>query len=172
MLLIPRRDVILANDRGRFQDTDESAHYEFLCKAAGVPVHYCAESFANDGTLSSLLMKTLKRGMAAEYSRELSAKVLAGQKRLACLGFKQGGVPGYGLRRMLVASDGTLNSCWQMESAKASPRIESRWFTVPSIFDPSLVFHAALLIAPRRIAELRLKTPVRTETDQPLRLFP
>ena len=93
---------------GRFQDTDESAHYEFLCKAAGVPVHYCAESFANDGSLPSLLMKTLKRGMAAEYSRELSVKVLAGQKRIACLGFKQGGVPGYGLRRMLVATDGTF----------------------------------------------------------------
>jgi len=92
---------------GRFQDTDESAHYEFPCKSAGVPVHYCAENFANDGTLPSLIMKTLKRTMAAEYSRELSAKVLAGQKRLACLGFKQGGVAGYGLRRMLVASDGT-----------------------------------------------------------------
>ena len=24
---------------GRFQDTDESAHYEFLCKSGGVPVH-------------------------------------------------------------------------------------------------------------------------------------
>lgn len=92
---------------GRFQDTDESAHYEFLCKAAGVPVHYCAESFVNDGTLPSLIMKTLKRTMAAEYSRELSVKVLAGQKRIACLGYKQGGVPGYGLRRMLVSSDGT-----------------------------------------------------------------
>jgi hypothetical protein len=28
---------------GRFQDADESAHYEFLCKSAGIPVHYCAE---------------------------------------------------------------------------------------------------------------------------------
>jgi DNA invertase Pin-like site-specific DNA recombinase len=35
---------------GRFQDTDESAHYEFLCKSAGAPVHYCAETFANDGS--------------------------------------------------------------------------------------------------------------------------
>jgi DNA invertase Pin-like site-specific DNA recombinase len=25
---------------GRFQDLDESAHYEFLCKQAGAPVHY------------------------------------------------------------------------------------------------------------------------------------
>jgi DNA invertase Pin-like site-specific DNA recombinase len=90
---------------GRFQDTDESAHYEFLCKSAGSPVHYCAETFANDGTFPSLLMKTLKRTMAAEFSRELGVKVLAGQKRLACLGFKQGGIPGYGLRRMLVSAD-------------------------------------------------------------------
>jgi DNA invertase Pin-like site-specific DNA recombinase len=90
---------------GRFQDTDESAHYEFICKSAGVPVHYCAESFANDGTLPSLIMKTLKRTMAAEFSRELGVKVLAGQKRLAGLGFKQGGVPGYGLRRFLVSAD-------------------------------------------------------------------
>ena len=80
---------------GRFQDTDESAHYEFLCKSAGVPVHYCAETFANDGSLPSLIMKSLKRTMAGEYSRELGVKVLAGQKRLACLGFRQGGRPGY-----------------------------------------------------------------------------
>src|SRR5436309_394615 len=83
---------------GRFQDSDEAAHYEFLCKSAGVPVHYCAEAFPNDGTLLSSLSKALKRTMAAEYSRELGVKVFDGQKRLARQGFKQGGVPGYGLR--------------------------------------------------------------------------
>jgi DNA invertase Pin-like site-specific DNA recombinase len=90
---------------GRFQDTDESAHYEFLCRSAGVPVHYCAEQFANDGSLPSLIMKALKRTMAGEYSRELGVKVLAGQRRMAQLGFKLGGHPGYGLRRLLVAPD-------------------------------------------------------------------
>lgn len=90
---------------GRFQDSDESAHYEFLCKLAGIPVHYCAEVFANDGTLPSLIMKALKRTMAGEYSRELGVKVLAGQKRLAAMGFQQGGRAGYGLRRMLVSND-------------------------------------------------------------------
>ena len=89
---------------GRFQDTDESAHYEFLCKSSGVPVHYCAETFANDGTMPNIILKWLKRTMAGEYSRELGVKVLAGQKRLAALGFKQGGIPGYGLRRMLVSA--------------------------------------------------------------------
>ena len=91
---------------GRFLDTDESAHYEFVCKSAGVPVHYCAETFANDGSLPSLIMKALKRTMAGEYSRELGVKVLDGQRRLARLGFKQGGRPGYGLRRMLISPDG------------------------------------------------------------------
>lgn len=90
---------------GRFQDIDESAHYEFLCKTAGVPVHYCAEMFGNKGSLQDLIMKTMKRTMAREYSRELGVKVLAGQKRLAQLGFKQGGIPGYGLRRMLISGD-------------------------------------------------------------------
>jgi len=92
---------------GRFQDTDEAAHYEFLCKSAGVPIHYCAETFANDGSLPSSIMKALKRAMAGEYSRELGVKVIDGQKRLAQLGFKQGGIPGYGLRRLLVSENRT-----------------------------------------------------------------
>jgi DNA invertase Pin-like site-specific DNA recombinase len=33
---------------GRFQNTDEAAHYEFLCTSVGIPVHYCAEAFEND----------------------------------------------------------------------------------------------------------------------------
>lgn len=90
---------------GRFQDADESAHYEFVCKSAGAPVHYCAETFSNDGSTSSIVMKALKRTMAAEYSRELGVKVLGGQKRLARMGFKQGGLAGYGLRRLLVTED-------------------------------------------------------------------
>ena len=90
---------------GRFQDTDEAAHYEFLCKSSGIPVHYCAETFANDGSLPSSIMKALKRVMAGEYSRELGVKVFEGQKRLIELGFKQGGPPGYGYNRMLVWPD-------------------------------------------------------------------
>lgn len=65
---------------GRFQDVDEAAHYEFLCRSAGIPVHYCAEQFVNDGRLPSSIMKALKRTMAGEYSRELSVKVYAGQR--------------------------------------------------------------------------------------------
>jgi DNA invertase Pin-like site-specific DNA recombinase len=87
---------------GRFQDVDESAHYEFLCRQAGIKVEYCAELFDNDGSLLSSIGKNLKRVMAAEFSRDLSAKVHAGQLRLAALGFRQGGPLGYGLRRELI----------------------------------------------------------------------
>lgn len=104
-----RFKVILVYDVsrwGRFQDTDESAYYEFLCRRAGVPIHYCAEQFANDGTMPNVIMKDLKRLMAAEFSRELAVKVRAGQTRIAAQGFRLGGMPGYGYRRMLISSDG------------------------------------------------------------------
>jgi len=89
---------------GRFQDSDEAAHYEFLCKAAGIRVHYCAEQFVNDNSLSGSMMKALKRIMAGEYSRELSEKVHEGTKRVSQAGFRTGGNPGYGLRRLLVSA--------------------------------------------------------------------
>jgi DNA invertase Pin-like site-specific DNA recombinase len=91
---------------GRFQDADESAYHEYVLKRAGIRVHYCGEQFANDGSMTSALMKTLKRTMAGEYSRELSVKVFAGQCRLIELGFRQGGPAGFGLRRQLVDRDG------------------------------------------------------------------
>jgi DNA invertase Pin-like site-specific DNA recombinase len=87
---------------GRFQDADEGAFLEYLCKRAGITVHFCAEQFENDGSLSATIMKSMKRAMAGEYSRELSTKVFAGQCRLISLGFRQGGSAGYGLRRVLV----------------------------------------------------------------------
>ncbi len=91
---------------GRFQDADESAYYEFLCRQAGIEVHYCAEQFENDGSPISTIVKGVKRAMAGEYSRELSAKVFQGACRLIRLGYKQGGTAGYGLRRMLVDQSG------------------------------------------------------------------
>src|SRR6202021_3117484 len=108
--------------RPRFQDTDEAAHYEFLCKSAGVPIHYCAETFANDGALSSLIMKALKRTMAGEYSRELGVKGLAGQRRLAQFGFKLGGRAGYGLRRVLSGPNRHSSRVFQCGARKSISR--------------------------------------------------
>jgi DNA invertase Pin-like site-specific DNA recombinase len=95
---------------GRFQDADESAYYEYICRRAGIQVAYCAEQFENDGSPVSTIVKGVKRAMAGEYSRELSAKVFAGQCRLIELGFRQGGPAGYGLRRVLIDQSGSVKS--------------------------------------------------------------
>lgn len=99
-------DVVLVYDVsrwGRFQDPDESAHYEFLCRAAGVAVEYTGEAFANDGSVASHLLKQLKRTMAAEYSRELSDRITLSKARLGRDGYWPGGNPGLGLRRRTVS---------------------------------------------------------------------
>jgi DNA invertase Pin-like site-specific DNA recombinase len=98
---------------GRFPDPDEAAVYEQSCKRRGIKVIYCAEQFKNDGSLASTVMVGLKRSMAAEYSRELSVKVFAGHRNLVQRGYRQGGAPGFGLRRQLIDEQhnikGTLN---------------------------------------------------------------
>lgn len=73
-----------------------------MCKRSGVQVEYCAEPFKNDGSFVSGIAKNLKRGMAAEWSRELSVKVHAGHCRVASLGYRVGAPVGYGLRRLMV----------------------------------------------------------------------
>ena len=103
-------DTILVYDIsrwGRFQNPDQGASLEYACDQAKVEVHYCMEQFVNDGSPVSTIVKAVKRTMAAEYSRELSNKVFAGQCRLIQLGFRQGGMAGYGLRRMRVDQNGT-----------------------------------------------------------------
>jgi DNA invertase Pin-like site-specific DNA recombinase len=92
---------------GRFQDVDESAFYEHSLKRAGVRIVYCAETFQDSGSPLDSLLKTLKRTMAAEYSRELSVKVSAGQRRIAALGFRLGGSAGFGFRRMILDAAGS-----------------------------------------------------------------
>ncbi|TPK86568.1 recombinase family protein [Mesorhizobium sp. B2-4-13] len=87
---------------GRFQSVDESASYEYRCQMAGVRIEFCAEQFANDGTVGSDVLKAIKRSMAAEYSRMLSQRVFLGQVRMARMGFHVGGMQGLGLRRLMV----------------------------------------------------------------------
>ncbi|RYD45976.1 MAG: recombinase family protein, partial [Verrucomicrobiaceae bacterium] len=91
---------------GRFQDADESAYYEFFCRKAGLKVIYCAEPFADDGSAMTTIFKSIRRVMAGEYSRDLSDKIFKGQHRMTERGFRQGGPPGYGLRRMRIDAAG------------------------------------------------------------------
>ncbi len=85
---------------GRFQDIDESAHLEFLCRKHGKEIIYVTEEFKNDNSIMDSLIKALKRAMAAEYSKNLSDKVLAGSLTIAKQGFRVGAPAPYGYERM------------------------------------------------------------------------
>jgi DNA invertase Pin-like site-specific DNA recombinase len=105
--LSPTRDfdailVLDVSRWGRFQDMDQSAHYEFLCREAGIKLIYCEEPFLNDGTAMSSIVKQIKRIMAAEFSRELSEKVHFAHRTHAALGHHQGAPPPYGFQRVEV----------------------------------------------------------------------
>ncbi len=104
-----RFNVILVLDVsrwGRFQDPDQHAAYEFLCRDLGARVEYVSEEFANDGSFAASMMKHMKRVMAAEYSRELSAKVAFAQIQSAIRGHKQGAQASFGMHRVLVDQNG------------------------------------------------------------------
>lgn len=140
---------------GRFQDADESAYYEYICRRAGIQVAYCAEQFENDGSPVSTIVKGVKRAMAGEYSRELSAKVFAGQCRLIELGYRQGGTAGYGLRRVLIDQHGAMkgelkrgeHKCLQTDRVILTPGPEHevrlvnqiyRWFIDDGVNEPEI----------------------------------
>jgi DNA invertase Pin-like site-specific DNA recombinase len=91
---------------GRFQDPDEAAHYEFLCKRSGMPVIYCNEPYINGKSFTNALFKNMRRGQAGEFSRELGEKIFRASRRIAGLGFRTGGSAGFGFRRVMVSADG------------------------------------------------------------------
>lgn len=91
---------------GRFQDADAAAYYEYHCRLHGVRVIYVNESFANDLAPTSVLLKSMRRVMAAEYSRDIASKARAGQTRVIAMGFHMGALPPLGYRRCSVSADG------------------------------------------------------------------
>lgn len=105
---------------GRFQDIDEAAYHEHTCRRAGVEVVYCGEKFIDDGGPYASLLKSMKRVMAAEYSRDLSEKVFIAQSRFIEMGFKQGGHAGYGLRRLALKACGTPRTILEYGESKVA----------------------------------------------------
>jgi DNA invertase Pin-like site-specific DNA recombinase len=119
----PRKfEILLVYDVsrwGRFQNPDEAAFHEFTCLRAGVEVIYCAEPFSNDGSPMSALVKSMKRVMAGEYSRELSRRVALSHMQLAALGHHQGGPTPFGLRRIIYQKDGQPRATLESGERKA-----------------------------------------------------
>lgn len=160
---------------GRFQDADESAHYEFICRSAGVAVHYCAELFVNDGSLASTIMKNLRRAMAGEFSRDLSDKVWAAQCRLAAQGHKMGGTAPYGMRRLLLDEHGVAKGVLKPGEVKnlRSDRVTLIPGPAEEIAAVRRIFRLSgeRGLTDNRIAELLNRSSVPTDSGKPWTRF-
>lgn len=91
---------------GRFQDTDAAAYYEYHCRLHGTAVVYVAEVFGAEVNPITAMLKSMKRAMAAEYSRDLAKKSRAGQHQVISRGYQMGPLPPLGYRRCSVSADG------------------------------------------------------------------
>lgn len=116
---------------GRFQDSDAAAYYEYHCRLHGVQVIYVCESFANDLTPASVLLKSMRRVMAAEYSRDLASKSRAGQERVVLMGFHMGSLPPLGYRRCSVSADGRRRKLLELGERKLSLTDRVEWVLGP-----------------------------------------
>jgi DNA invertase Pin-like site-specific DNA recombinase len=117
---------------GRFQDTDAAAYYEYHCKLHGSDVIYVAEVFGDEANPISALLKSVKRTMAAEYSRDLSKKVRAGQHKVVSLGFQMGALPSLGYRRCSVSTDGLRRTVLESGQRKIALTDRIEWVLGPA----------------------------------------
>jgi DNA invertase Pin-like site-specific DNA recombinase len=103
--------VIAVRDVSRWSraaNLDIAGFYEFICRSNGVAVVYVEESFDDDSSPYTLMLKQLKRAMAAEFSLERERMVHASHARVVRQGFWPLGSVPYGLKRVLVENDGTV----------------------------------------------------------------
>lgn len=88
---------------GRFQQPDEAAYHSFVLNMHGVELIFCADPIPmKEFPLEGSVILNIKRISAAFHSKNISEKVFIGQVNLINRGYHQGGMAGYGLRRLLI----------------------------------------------------------------------
>ncbi|MCE7956539.1 recombinase family protein [Acidobacteria bacterium ACD] len=105
----PDFQAVLVRDVSRWsraENTDEAGYYEFICRSHGVQVLYADEAFGPDQSPYALLLKSVKRAMAAEFSLEKARVVRSSAARLVRQGFWPTGSVPYAMKRVLVDSAG------------------------------------------------------------------
>ena len=91
---------------GRFVDSRMANYFRVTLNEKNVTCHPCDKPLVLSGDPIDHVVTFLKDMSASDYCRQLSQKVWMGQCNLVEKGFRQGGVAGYGLRRMLLDDTG------------------------------------------------------------------
>jgi len=87
---------------GRFVDSREADYHRMRLERKNVMCQSCEKPLTLTSNIADRIMTLLRDESASDYCRQLSQKVWAGQCNLVTKGFRQGGVAGFGLRRMLL----------------------------------------------------------------------
>ena len=107
----PDFEAILVRDVSRWsraENTDEAGYYEFICRSHGVQVLYADETFGPEQSPYALLLKSVKRAMAAEFSLEKARVVRSSHSRLVRQGFWPSGSVPFAMKRVLVDGAGNI----------------------------------------------------------------
>ena len=91
---------------GRFVDSREADYHRMRLERKNVLCQSCEKPLTLTSNIADRIMTLLRDESASDYCRQLSQKVWAGQCNLVSKGFRQGGVAGFGLRRMLLDEAG------------------------------------------------------------------
>ena len=91
---------------GRFVDSREAEYHRMRLERKNVLCQSCEKPLTLTSNIADRIMTLLRDESASDYCRQLSQKVWAGQCNLVAKGFRQGGVAGFGLRRMLLDEAG------------------------------------------------------------------
>jgi DNA invertase Pin-like site-specific DNA recombinase len=92
---------------GRFVDSREADYHRMRLERKNVLCQSCEKPLTLTSNIADRIMTLLRDESASDYCRQLSQKVWAGQCNLVTKGFRQGGVAGFGLRRMLLDETGS-----------------------------------------------------------------
>jgi DNA invertase Pin-like site-specific DNA recombinase len=92
---------------GRFVDSREADYHRMRLERKNVVCQSCEKPLTLSSNIADRIMTLLRDESASDYCRQLSQKVWAGQCNLVTKGFRQGGVAGFGLRRMLLNEAGS-----------------------------------------------------------------
>lgn len=104
---------------GRFVNSRDADYYRMRLERKNVTCHACDKPLSLNNTVVDQILTILKDANASDYSHQLSQKVWAGQCNLITKGFRQGGVAGFGLRRMLLDETGVQKQELMMGQRKS-----------------------------------------------------
>ncbi|MEK7612113.1 MAG: recombinase family protein [Patescibacteria group bacterium] len=157
----PQFDYVLVYDVsrwGRFQNPNKGAHYQFLCEEKNKKVIYVSRGFPKEEQqLISHLQTSVEQYMAADYSKQLSGKTYHGCAKVSEQGYSAGGMPTYGMVRVLldihkqpvrILERGEWKSIAN-ERVTFTPRNDETTRTVQEIF----TLHISRWYTPREIAD-------------------